>query len=229
MPADIELPEPVRRYLARALPAGRATPTRVRLTQQGQMWQKPGATPLQFTAVEELAVDRVAFSWRARFPVLGPIAIKVVDSYDGGQGRLEARVLGFPVVRQAGRETSVGEALRYLAELPWVPFAMTQNRELEWRDLDERSVEVASCVGTERVAVTLELDDAGDIVRTYCPTRPRQVGKTWAARPWSGEFGDYGVVGGVSIPRSAEVRWELPAGPFTYWRGTVTSLELDSP
>jgi hypothetical protein len=22
------------------------------------------------------------------------------------------------------------------------------------------------------------------------------------------------------------VRWELPEGPFTYWRGTVTSLEL---
>jgi hypothetical protein len=22
------------------------------------------------------------------------------------------------------------------------------------------------------------------------------------------------------------VRWELPDGPFTYWRGTLTSLEL---
>jgi hypothetical protein len=35
------------------------------------------------------------------------------------------------------------------------------------------------------------------------------------------------VIGGVRIPTRAEVRWELPDGAFTYWRGTVTSLEID--
>jgi hypothetical protein len=58
-------------------------------------------------------------------------------------------------MRQAGAETSFGEALRYLAELPWVPHAMTANPQLEWRHLDEGTVEVAAEVGSERAAVRL--------------------------------------------------------------------------
>jgi hypothetical protein len=41
-----------------------------------------------------------------------------------------------------------------------------------------------------------------------------------------GAFSDYEVVGGVRVPTQAEVRWQLPEGPFTYWRATITSLEL---
>jgi hypothetical protein len=227
VPPDSELPSLVRRYLERAVPPDRPPPSHVRITQKGEMWQKPGARSIRFAAVQRLAVDRVAFSWRARFPMLGPIAIKVVDEYSGGEGRLEARVLGLPVLRQRGPETAIGEALRYLAELPWVPYAMTQNRELEWRSLDERSVEVSSQVGREPIAVTLHFDEAGDIVRAACPARPRQVGKSWVPTPWAGEFGDYGALGGVRIPTSAKVRWEPQSAPFTYWQGNVSSLELD--
>ena len=36
-------------------------------------------------------------------------------------------------------------------------------------------------------------------------------------------------VGGIRLPTRAEVRWELPDGPFPYWRGTIASLELDPP
>jgi hypothetical protein len=28
------------------------------------------------------------------------------------------------------------------------------------------------------------------------------------------------------VPTRGEVRWDLADGPFTYWRGTITSLEL---
>jgi hypothetical protein len=55
--------------------------------------------------------------------------------------------------------------------------------------------------------------------------RPWLEGKTWVPTPWAGEFGDY-----ISLPTSAEVYWELPAGRYVYWRGTVTSAELlDAP
>jgi hypothetical protein len=39
---------------------------------------------------------------------------------------------------------SKGEAMRYLAELPWLPQAMVANQELEWRQIDDRTVEVAT-------------------------------------------------------------------------------------
>ena len=183
------------------------------------MRQRPGGRSMRFSAVEDLAVDRIAFSWRARFP----LRIRVFDGYSGGRGKLEARVLGVPVMRQSGLDIAAGEALRYLAELPLVPWAMEHNAELEWRELDERSVEVAGRVGGKRRAVTVEFDAAGDVVRVGCDARPWQVGRAWVPTPWGGEFGDYRVLGGMRIPTRAEVYWELDEGRFVYWRGTVTS------
>jgi len=157
-----------------------------------------------------------------------PIAIRVVDEYAGGEGRLEARLLGIPMQRQTGPETAAGEALRYLSELPWVPLAIVHNRELRWRELDARKVEVATSVGSgERVALELELDAAGDIARVFARMRPRLIGKRTVPTPWAGELGDYERLGGIRVPTRAEVRWELDEGPFVYWRGTVTSLAVE--
>ena len=190
------------------------------------MRQRPGGRAMRFSAVEELAVDRIAFSWRARFP----LAIRVFDGYSGGRGKLEARVLGVPVMRQSGPDIAAGEALRYLAELPLVPWAMEHNADLEWRELDDRSVEVAGRAGGRRLAVTVEFDAAGDIVRAGCDARPRQVGRTSMLTPWGGEFGDYRTFGGMRIPTRARVYWELDEGRFVYWRGTVTSaVALEEP
>jgi len=190
------------------------------------MWQKPGGRPMRFSAVQHFAVNRVAFSWRARFPLVGPVAIRVVDEYADGDGKLEVRALGLPMQRQSGPEIITGEALRYLAELPWVPYAMAQNRELEWRQLDERHIEVAAHVGEERLAVELEFDAVGDVVRSSSQMRLFEVEKSWVPTPWAGEFRDYKLLGGIRIPTAAEVYWDLESGRFVYWRGKITSLEL---
>jgi hypothetical protein len=180
---------------------------------------------MRFTAVEEFAVERIGFAWQARFPLIPLVAMKVVDEYADGNGQLVARLLGIPVMRQRGPETAVGEALRYLAELPWVPQAIAVNRELRWRELDGREIEVATTVAGQQVAVRFEFDASGDIVRASTDARPRPVGKTFVATPWGGTFGGYEVVAETRIPTRAEVRWDLPEGPFVYWRGRVTSLE----
>lgn len=57
-----------------------------------------------------------------------------------------------------------GEAIRYLAELPWVPQAFVGNAQLEWRELDDATVEVGTVVASSRVAVRLHFDAAGDII-----------------------------------------------------------------
>jgi hypothetical protein len=66
------------------------------------MWLKPGSRAMRFTATEVFAVDRIAFSWQARFPLLGPLAMRVVDGYADGRGELEVRLLGFSDSTPAG-------------------------------------------------------------------------------------------------------------------------------
>jgi hypothetical protein len=220
-----EGPALVHRYVERVLPPGGRVPRTVRITQAGEMVRRPGGRPLPFTAVEEFVVEEVAFSWRARFPVMPLVSMRVLDGYLAGEGRLEARLFGVPFMRVGGPETAEGEAIRYLSELPWVPHAMIANRELEWSDINARAVEVATKVGSRRVAVRLEFDETGHIVGASAE-RPRTEGRRTVRRPWTGTFGEYAVVGGVRIPTLGEVRWELPDGPFVYWRGTITSFEL---
>jgi hypothetical protein len=220
------LPVAVRRYLERALPGG-AGPVervrvRVRVRQDGEMTLKPGARPRRFSATEDFAADHVAFAWRARFPLLGPLALRVTDSYRAGEGLLEVRLAGLPVQRRRGAELAEGEAFRYLAEIAWVPHAILANPELEWSDDGERGVEVATRVAGRRIAVRLEFTPDWEIARTYAERPRAEAGN--AVTPWIGEYGEYRTLGGVAVPTRAEVRWELPEGPFTYWRGRITSL-----
>ena len=96
------------------------------------MWMKPGARALRFSAIEHFTVDRVGFRWQARFPIVPLVAIRVLDGYSSGEGALRVSVLGIPLQRQSGRDLSLGEAMRYLSELPWFPYAIATYSELEW-------------------------------------------------------------------------------------------------
>lgn len=80
------------------------------------MRPKLGGRALRFSATQDINIDRIGFSWQARFPLVGLVAMTVVDAYSDGEGRLEARILGLPLQRQTGPETTSGEVLRYLAE-----------------------------------------------------------------------------------------------------------------
>ena len=218
------LPGLVRGYLARSLPAVGRVPATVRVQQAGEMLQRPGGRGMRFRATEDFSVARVAFSWRARFPIIGPLAIKVVDGFADGNGLLRVSLLGIPLKTMRGPEADVGEAMRYLSELPWAPQAMAANRELVWREVDERTVEVASGKDTAAV-VELEFDAGGDIVRAT-GTRPFAVGKSFVPTPWGGDFGDYASFDGTRIPTYGQAWWELPEGRFVYWRGHINALEL---
>lgn len=220
------LPAIVRRFVERNLPEG-AFPNVARVSQRGRMWRAPGSKPMGFTAVAEYGVRRVAFSWRAKFPVAGPIAwLSIVDAYGETGGRMDGRIWGLvPFMRARGDEVEVGELSRYISETPWTPHSIIGNRDLEWREAGERVVSVATSVGPRSVKLTFEFDGEGDISSCFMADGPRQVGKGSVPTPWRGEFADYTrLEGGVRMPRYGKVRWELPDGPFVYWEGEVTGL-----
>jgi len=225
--SDRGLPAAIAGHLDRALPEGAGEPQRVRVRQTGEMVQKPGGRRLEFTGVQVYATTRVEFEWRASFGTNPFVRVRVTDRYRDGEGLLIARIWGLvPATKNSGPETDRGEAMRYLAELPWVPFAMTANRELSWRELDDGEVEVSTLVGGAAASVRLGFDDSG-LIRTASAMRPRVADGAWVDTPWVGEFGNYIDVGGFRVPGSAEVSWALPEGSFTYWRAEVGSVSAE--
>ena len=140
-------------------------------------------------------------------------------------GGLRSACWGCPCSGIGVHRLAQGEAYRYLAEIAWVPHAILANRQLAWREVDERTIELSTNVQGEHVAVRLIFNDAGEIARTVAE-RPRLEAGNAITR-WIGEYADYERLEGVLVPTRGEVRWELAEGAFTYWRGTITSLALD--
>jgi hypothetical protein len=99
------------------------------------------------------------------FPMFGPLAMTVIDEFADVAGQLRVSLLGIPLHTQTGAETNVGEAMRYLAELAWAPQAIAANRELQWRAIDDRTVEVDFAVADLGATVRWEFNAAGDLVR----------------------------------------------------------------
>ena len=97
---------------------------------------------------------------------------------------------GIPLRSLTGPETNVGEAMRYLSELPWAPHAMSANRDLSWREVNARTVEVCMSLDGSTAAVALSFDDAGDIIRAT-GMRPFRVGKAFVPTPWGGDYSNY--------------------------------------
>jgi hypothetical protein len=189
------------------------------------MQRKPGARRLRFRALEDFEVEEVAFVWRARFPLLGPLALQVVDELGGGAGRLRVSLLGVPIQTETGPETSLGQAMRYLAELPWAPQAIAGNRNLAWHESGAGRVDVTTPAGPADATVSFEFDEAGDIARATGMRPLRSEDGAFQPTRWGGDFSEYTRFGVTRIPAAAETWWELPEGRFVYWRGRVTGVE----
>lgn len=192
----------------------------VDLRQRGTMWFKPGGMPLAFMARQRIGTSNTGFVWRAAIGPLG--SMTVVDSFVAGQGMLEARLFGvLRVARQEGTAAlNQGEALRYLAEIPWNPDIILFDHSLEWTVIGPRSIRVASGAGESRAEITLGLDVAGLIETVSAASRTFATDKRY---PWHGRFWDYQNTDGRCIPMQGEVAWVIDGIDFVYWRGKLES------
>src|SRR5512138_1855419 len=77
-----------------ALPGGEVEHRGTWARQQGEMCFAPGKPWLRFEAEQMFAARRIDFRWKARVRMLPLLYARVIDSFDGGVGALEARVLG---------------------------------------------------------------------------------------------------------------------------------------
>lgn len=193
--------------------------SRVDLRQTGQMWSAPGARPMDFSARQTAATTRLDYIWTAD---LGPGgAVKAADYYVGGVGGLEVRALGLvTLAHEVGTaEIAQGEALRYLAELPWNPDAILLNHELAWAVVTPTTLRVSH----HDAAITFVLGADGLPQSISAPARVYMGKGGKRLAPWRGRFSDYAWMGGRRLPMTGEVAWVLDGAEFVYWRGHLTA------
>jgi hypothetical protein len=228
LPATLLAPLPplVQRYLRMALPSGIPAVTRIILNLRGAMRLKEGSTRWHpFTATEQLGLNPPEFVWRAHMR-LGPlISATVVDEYLDGIGAIDARAWGvIPLVHPApDPRLDEGALLRYLAEAVWFPVALLPNEQLHWLPAGNRcAVAVLRDANTE-ARLTCHFNARGEITRVEA-LRPYLAASEFLSRGWSGNFSEWREFHGMRIPTQGHVFWQLDAGEWEYWRGTIESV-----
>ncbi|OYX42212.1 MAG: hypothetical protein B7Z02_12930 [Rhodobacterales bacterium 32-67-9] len=215
---------------ARRSGADPAQPFRVAsFNQVAELRLRPGGAFRKIAAWQLVSLGRPGFLWDAR--TTGALyRFQVLDAYVGGAGQLEARAFGvIPVARGRGAELDLGEAFRYLAELPWAPDAILGNPDLSWRVTGADTVEVRMKVAGGMARVTFRFDRDGDIVAMEARGRPaRDIEGQDTRLDWRGRFWDYRQIGPRRIPAQAEVGYVYPSGYEAYFRGEITGYQLSA-
>lgn len=222
------LPPPVARYFATVLASGVRPVLRATLRHRGDFALKPNEWK-PFTSRQLYSTAPRGFVWDAEIAALPLVAIRVRDSYVGGEGATTASLGGvIPIVDSRGGG-ALGDAslLRYLAEAAWLPTALLPSEGVEWTAIDDSTARATLADGDHRVSMDVHFGAEGGIVRVTAH-RGREVDGRIVPTPWEGRFSDEMLtVDGLRIPSSGEVAWLLPEGRFAYWRGRVTEARYE--
>ncbi len=200
------LPDPARRMLGRAIPAGAPLATAIELTMSGAIRLGPRWFP--FTADQILRAG-VGFVWRSttggrfvRFTgadVLGPDGAEVAFRFHG-------RV---PVVRASGPDVDRSARGRLAAEtVAWVPQALTPQLGARWAALDDQRAIVTIDADGQATDVEVTVDDEGRL-RALTLQRWRDSTEPPADAPFGGAVdGLLTTDDGVAIASGGTVGWD---------------------
>ena len=119
----------------------------------------------------------------------------------------------------------MGEAMRYLMELPWAPDAILSNRSIIWREADAGAVEAELPLSPRPAVVRFRFDAADDLAEITAQGRPDVSTGEVVLREWRGLFSDYGEIGGRRVPRTAEVGYVVDGVYAPYFRCRLVSYQ----
>lgn len=219
-----DVPEPVARYLRRALPDGHARIRSVRLKQRGTFRLEPGGDWQPITAAQYFTTEPPAFIWLGRVQFAPFLWVSARDRYVNDQGNMHIRVnSALPV---ADVDSPQGALLRYLAEAMWFPTALLPGEALHWEAIDATSARAVMRAGDITGELVFHFGDDGDLAHVT-GLRERAADGGVVMTEWYGFTRDFETHDGVRIPMTVDVGWKLPDGDFSYIRVTITDIAYD--
>jgi len=229
----VELPEPVRRYLEKALGSGPPPPARTLRFRHGGRFRSRLDGPWQPIQGEQYdSIDPPGFLWWGRLR-LGPgLWIDAVDRGVRGRGRMSVSLASsLTLFDRSGPELDQGAMLRLLSDLVLLPSVLLDPRYVTWSGLDERR---ALCTlrapGTgATVSGTFEFGQDG-LPSTFSSERYLDSGNG-APRllPWSGNYEDYRSIGGLLVPHHFIGYWHVGGHAIAYVDFVLEPPQYDVP
>jgi len=217
------LPAAAERWLKHVLPEDVIVPSQIVIRQEGMMEIRGKWTPFRAEGIYKGAP--LSFNWKARLRMLPGVWIIAEDGHSTGDGWGGARMWGLlPMGRRTGPEVLTVQLIRNIGELAWFPELALSSPELTWSEASEDAFEIRSHAGEREVIVRFNVNDQGDILRAFSPSRPYDIPDGYAESPWHCEFSDHRKFGEIRIPATAVATYEKEDGTWEYFRGQLTSI-----
>ena len=225
------LPEPVVRYFEHVLTPGQPIARNVMVRHSGRfrLGDQEEGRWVSFRSRQEYTTRPRGFVWDATMRLMPGVHVRVRDSYLDGRGSIFATLAGLvPVANEHERaDLDLGALHRWLAEAVWFPTALLPGNGITWEGIDGNTAHVTLRDRDHEVSMEMTIDDHGEIVRAFTPSRMRDVDGTGVPTPWICHYHDYHRCGPVMVPENGEVEWVLEEGHLPYWRGRIDAIEYD--
>jgi hypothetical protein len=223
-PKEIEgLPAPVQRFFRAVLKDGQPMVAAAKFAHQGHFnMSETEAQWSPFTSTQLAIAQRPGFDWDGRIQMAPGLNVFVHDTYELGEGTLQASLLGLVALANLRNtpELAQGELMRFFAEAAWYPTALLPSQGVRWEAIDNTSARGTLTDRETAVSLIFRFNPEGMIDTVYATARYRNLVPT----PWKGRFWNYTVCNGMQIPLEGEVAWQLPEGSWPYWRGRITEI-----
>jgi hypothetical protein len=222
------LPDPVRRYLVKAIGSRRNSVRSARLRQQGTFRPDLNGRWYALTGVQYFTADPPGFIWWGRVHFAPGVWIEARDRSTAGVGNMLVVVESTFTLNDArGPELDQGALLRLLGELAWLPTAYLDSRHIQWSPVDDRHAKATLAVNGREVEGLFEFGE-DDLPVTFRAQRFRDVGGGRSVlTPFLGECRDYRRVDGLLVPHEMIGSWMIDGTPMPYARFRVAAIEFD--
>lgn len=224
-----DLPLPVARYFAFALPEGQPQVRAATIVWSGEFRSRLEGEWAPFSALQHFTARPPGFVWDARIRMLPAASVYVRDTYLDGRGTMLGRVAALvPVVDEGNSPEMAQSALaRWLGEAAWFPTALLPGGAVRWEAVDDVTARAVARDGETEATAEFHFAPTGEITRMTA-MRYRATAGTAVLTPFEGRYAAYERREGMMVPTEAEVAWMLPEGRFAYWRGHPQRVEYET-
>jgi hypothetical protein len=220
-------PEPVRRYLRKAIADNRAAVTSVHLRHGGTFRPKLDGAWLPIRGSQYIRAEPPAFVWWGRVRVAPGVWIDARDRFESGRGNMLVLMDStFTLANSSGAQIDQGALLRLLAEMVWLPTAFLDPR-IVWTGIDDQRARARLRVDDREVTGVFEFG-SDDLPIGFRAMRYRDLGGGKAElTEFYGTTTDYREVDGLLVPHCLVAHWKIADEFVPYARFEVESIAYD--
>jgi hypothetical protein len=223
------LPDPVRRYLTKAVGFRQRAVRTARLRHGGTFRPSLNGSWSRIRGEQHFTADPPGFIWWGRVRMFPGVWIDARDRSVNGIGDMFVTMEStFTIADSRGPQLDQGALIRLLGEMAWLPTAFLDGRYVQWSALDEHRATATLEVNDRSVTAVFEFGP-DELPATFSAERYYDNGSGKAVlTPWVGRFGNYRAVDGVLVPHRVVAAWVVDGIPIEYVRFDVQHIEFDA-